>query len=280
MAELTERERLEFRYRLERELADRIRRAPPAERTAVTLAAYDELFRRVTWHPGRLESERGRAADVASYAAVDRFLGEGGDLLDIGCGRAAHLRRIAPRQRRCVGVDVSPEILAQEAPLPPNVELVVADAVDLAPLPDAAFDVACSTQLIEHLHPEDAPRHLRAVARVLRPGGRYVFETPSRLSGPHDVSKHFDRVATGFHLREYTYGELLPLLRAAGFRAARAPLFRDRLYRRAPWLARPTVWPAAWRLPGEALAALVPPGPARRAAVAALRLNIIVIARR
>lgn len=280
MDDLTERGRLEFHYRLERELADRIRRAPPAERAAVTLAAYDELFRRVTWHPGHLESARGRAADIASYAAVDRFLGEGGDLLDIGCGRAAHVRRMAPRQRRCVGVDVSPEILAQEAPLPPNVELVVADAADLAPLPDAAFDVACSTQLIEHLHPEDAPRHLRAVARVLRPGGRYVFETPSRLSGPHDVSKHFDRVATGFHLREYTYGELLPLLRAAGFRAARTPLFRDRFYRLAPWLVRPTTWPAAWRRPGEALTALLPPGAARHAAVAALRLHIIVIASR
>ena len=32
------------------------------------------------------------------------------------------------------------------------------------------------------------------VARVLRPGGRYVLETPHRHTGPHDVSAHFDDV--------------------------------------------------------------------------------------
>jgi hypothetical protein len=49
------------------------------------------------------------------------------------------------------------------------------------------------------------------------PGGMYVCITPNRLFGPHDVSKYFDRTASGFHLKEYTLSELKPLFQAAGF---------------------------------------------------------------
>jgi hypothetical protein len=41
--------------------------------------------------------------------------------------------------------------------------------------------------------------------------------TPNRTSGPHDISSYFDDVATGFHLKEYTFAELRALLRGAGF---------------------------------------------------------------
>jgi hypothetical protein len=49
------------------------------------------------------------------------------------------------------------------------------------------------------------------------PGGRYVCVTPNRLNGPHDISKYFDRVPAGFHLKEYTVTELARLMRATGF---------------------------------------------------------------
>ena len=70
---------------------------------------------------------------------------------------------------------------------------------------------------MEHLHPEDAEAQLRAVAAALAPSGVYVCITPNALSGPHDISKHFDPVPTGLHLREYTNAELRRLMRAAGF---------------------------------------------------------------
>jgi hypothetical protein len=59
------------------------------------------------------------------------------------------------------------------------------------------------------------------VGRALKPGGRYLVVTPNRLSGPHDISRAFDDVARGFHLKEYTYGELSRALRQAGFRRVR-----------------------------------------------------------
>jgi hypothetical protein len=54
-----------------------------------------------------------------------------------------------------------------------------------------------SKELMEHLHCDDvdpAVEHLPGA----RPSGVYVCITPNRLGGPHDISRNFDDVATGF----------------------------------------------------------------------------------
>ena len=112
---------------------------------------------------------------------------------------------------------------------------------------------------------------------MLRPEGRYIFETPNRITGPHDVSRHFDVVSTGFHLKEYTHTELLRIGRASGFRSFRSPLFRHRMYTRAGWLARRCEYPSAWQAVPEWIGQRLP-------RAARLRLdrifNIFVIATR
>jgi hypothetical protein len=50
----------------------------------------------------------------------------------------------------------------------------------------------------------------------------YICITPNRLSEPHDVSRDFDVIATGFHLKEYTVLELSNLFRKVGFSQIRA----------------------------------------------------------
>ena len=80
-----------------------------------------------------------------------------------------------------------------------------------------SVDLVFSNQLIEHLHPDDVPLHLANVIKSLVKGGRYYCITPSRLTGPHDISMYFDDVATGLHLKEYTYSDLSALMRSAGF---------------------------------------------------------------
>jgi SAM-dependent methyltransferase len=91
---------------------------------------------------------------------------------------------------------------------------------------------------------------LEGIWRVLRPGGVYICVTPNRLNGPHDVSKHYDLIATGFHLKEYTVAELSRLFQRVGFRKIRALL--------GP---RGACIPAPVRLvmAGEAVLKLVPP---------------------
>ena len=75
---------------------------------------------------------------------------------------------------------------------------------------------------MEHLHPDDAAAQLQNILASLAPGGVYICITPNRWSGPHDVSRYFDEEATGFHLHEYTVGELALMFREVGFRSVEA----------------------------------------------------------
>jgi hypothetical protein len=51
----------------------------------------------------------------------------------------------------------------------------------------------------------------------LKPGGRYLCRTPSKVSGPHDVSMFFGDVARGMHMQEYSYETLVQIFKEAGF---------------------------------------------------------------
>ena len=89
--------------------------------------------------------------------------------------------------------------------------------------PEEAFDVVISTQVIEHFHPDDLLTHFEHARQILRPGGRYLFDTPHRSSGPHDLSRVFDFDRAAFmHLKEYTYEELAGALSSAGFDTVKA----------------------------------------------------------
>jgi len=58
---------------------------------------------------------------------------------------------------------------------------------------------------------------------VLAPGGAYVFRTPHRFTGPHDISRYFTTgEPEGFHLKEWTFGELGSVLRRIGYRRVTA----------------------------------------------------------
>jgi SAM-dependent methyltransferase len=209
---------LEEHYRVERQLADRLRHATREERSSLYATLYDELFRRLPAHP-QLASKQdpsARAADVASQMAVlRRFLTPRTTLLEIGAGDCALSIAAAPHVRKAIALDVSASITGGVA-APENFSLLLSDGREI-PVPGGSIDVAYSNQLMEHLHPEDARDQLRSIVAALAPGGVYLCITPNRLSGPHDVSRTFDDEATGFHLKEYTTGELARLFREAGF---------------------------------------------------------------
>jgi SAM-dependent methyltransferase len=211
-------ERLQAHYEIEIALADRLRNAPPAERRRLYGTVYDELFARVPDHPQLTRRED--AASQAAYARrqvqlIRQLLPELGHYVEIGAGDCATVRGVAGFARIVTAVEVSRKIVP--ADLPPNVEVAISDGVSV-PLAPKSADLVYSNQVMEHLHPDDAMEQLRNIATVLKPRGRYVCITPNRLTGPHDISAHFDAVPRGFHLREYTYAELVPAFRTAGFR--------------------------------------------------------------
>ena len=210
-------DRVRDHYLIERKLADRLRDAPADQRSTVYGEVYDELFRSVPDHPQLSIDPRARERHVrAKLRFVSRFLTKDSCLMEIGAGDCLFSINAAPRIRRGVVVDVS-RVIVSAAEAVENLDIVITDGVSL-PVEPGSVDVAFSDQLMEHLHPDDAVAQLQNVARAIRPGGVYICITPNRLSGPHDVSRGFDEVATGFHLREYTGREIRALFLEAGFR--------------------------------------------------------------
>jgi SAM-dependent methyltransferase len=216
-------ERVRFHFEVERELADRLRHGTRAERATLYSAVYDELFRRVPDHPQltrRRDAEALRAKVDPQVQMLRRYLTPETVYLELGAGDCAVSVAVAPLVRKVYAVDVSAEIARVDNP-PANFQLVISDGTNI-PVPGGTVDVVYSNQLMEHLHPEDALEQLRAVHTCLAPGGRYICVTPNRLSGPHDISKYFEESARGFHLKEYTAGELARIFREAGFSRVQA----------------------------------------------------------
>lgn len=99
-------------------------------------------------------------------------------VLDLACGQGLAARALARAGAASVtGVDVTPEMIElarrHEASGPLGISYLVDDAQELASLPDASFDlVTCQLGLMDI---PDLAATLAAVARVLRPGGAFVF---------------------------------------------------------------------------------------------------------
>ncbi len=216
-------EQIREHYDVEVELADRLRNAPAENRQELYMAVYEELFSRVPHHP-QLTKKEGKGERqqkiIQKRRLLDRFLKPEFTVMELGAGDLALSKALADSVARVFAVDISPTIM-QSSDLPENVTAVLSDGTTI-PLESHSVDVVFSDQLMEHLHPDDAIGQLAEVNRVLKPGGAYICVTPSRLSGPHDVSQHYDRVATGLHLKEYTHVDLIRAFRDANFDQFRA----------------------------------------------------------
>jgi 2-polyprenyl-3-methyl-5-hydroxy-6-metoxy-1,4-benzoquinol methylase len=217
-SELRTFDELRRHYEVEKDLARRLRNAERAERHGLYGSVYDELFRRVPSHPQltrKAAPEAAAAAIAAQVRMLRPFLRRASAFLEIGAGDCALSIAVAADVRQVHAVDVSAAIV-EDVQLPANVAVHVTTGTDI-PLARETIDVAYSNQLMEHLHPDDADEQLRNIHACLKPSGMYLCVTPNRLTGPHDISAYFADEPMGFHLKEYTVGDLDKTFRAAGF---------------------------------------------------------------
>ena len=94
-------------------------------------------------------------------------------LLDAACGTGRYTARLYDQGVDVTGCDFSPEMLAIAREKLPHVELVEADLNQPLPFADASFEAVLCGQALKHL--PDLTGAMREFARVLRPGGRFVF---------------------------------------------------------------------------------------------------------
>ena len=130
-----------------------------------------------------------------------------GRVLEIGLGTGLNLRQYPAAVGSVDGVDPNPGMArlarAAAADAPFTVELHLAGAERL-PFPDGSFDTAVSTWTLCSV--ADVPAALTEIARVLRPGGRFLFLEHGRSHEPRvarwqrRLTPIQRRVAGGCHL--------------------------------------------------------------------------------
>ncbi len=214
-------EALRHHYEVERELAARLRASTRAERTSLFGLLYGELFERVPDHPRhtRKGSEAARRRGVqAQMRLLQGTLQPGQVLVEFAPGDGWLSNAAAATASEVYSIDISDQRDLSTPPLA-NVHHRVYDGYHVD-LPDACADVVFSYQFLEHLHPDDVAPHFEVVNRLLKPGGCYVFDTPHRYTGPHDISRFFTDQLDCFHFQEWTHREMRRLLRLHGFGAA------------------------------------------------------------
>lgn len=186
-------------------------------------------------------------------------------VVDFGCGSGANTALLANRGAHVWGIDISEDLLrlAQRrlrvSGRDGGATFIAGSAHDL-PFPDGSIDIVFGIAILHHL---DLNLVSREVLRVLKPGGRAIFQEPVRNSAvlrfvrsliPYrapDISPferpltdpQLKRFATGFRkwsvrafaLPHVQVGQVLPVVK----KHARALYAWDRrVLHDAPWLSR------------------------------------------
>lgn len=94
----------------------------------------------------------------------------GEKILDLGCGDGHLTRRLVEAGCEVIGVDSSPDMVAEASRLGLNVRLLSGEALDF----DNEFDAVFSNAALHWMNDVDAV--LAGVARALKSGGRFVGE--------------------------------------------------------------------------------------------------------
>ena len=137
-----------------------------------------------------------------------------GSALDAACGTGRHTGRLIRHGHEVIGVDQSPEMLAQAAVKVPQAQFRVGDVTQL-PIPASSVDLVLCALALSHL--DDLGEAMVEFRRVLRPGGRLIVTDvhpmmvllagqpifaykPGELAfvriHPHQVSDHLTAFAT------------------------------------------------------------------------------------
>ncbi|HVB10170.1 MAG TPA: methyltransferase domain-containing protein [Bacillota bacterium] len=147
--------------------------------------------------------------------------GPGLTALDVATGTGHTALALAPRVGDAVGLDLTPEMLAEAARLAAergvrNVTWALGDAHAL-PFPDVTFDIVTTRRAAHHF--ANVARFLQEARRVLKPGGtlgivdQSVPEVPEAAAPIWEMEKRRDPS----HVRAWSGAEWRRMLEAASF---------------------------------------------------------------
>lgn len=98
--------------------------------------------------------------------------------IKLGCGAGNYSVWLAQQGFEVTGIDISPTAIgfARNNAMDKSVEctFIVADVLGDLKDVEGPFDFALDWELLHHIYPDDRPRYIASVSRLLRPGGRYL----------------------------------------------------------------------------------------------------------
>ena len=135
----------------------------------------------------------GRERRFRDHLVQLAHLGPGDSVLDVGCGTGA--LAMAARARvgsggRVCGVDPSSQMVARARRKAAKAGVDVGfetAAVQALPFPDATFDAVLSSLMLHHLTEEGRRQGVGEIARVLKPGGKFLAVD---IGGRTEGSRH------------------------------------------------------------------------------------------
>jgi ubiquinone/menaquinone biosynthesis C-methylase UbiE len=154
---------------------DDLLNAPAASRTKIAEDLYEQRYEIRAGKVDRLPAKR-RLKRIAIYKSI---IGRGHQsILELCCGPGDLTYALVDHAEKIVGTDISAngvdlaslrkKLWSLKDDQIKKIEFKQMSAVQLD-FPDAMFDWAVSTSMIEHLHPDDVDIHLSEVRRVLNP---------------------------------------------------------------------------------------------------------------
>jgi ubiquinone/menaquinone biosynthesis C-methylase UbiE len=167
-------------------------------------------------------------------------------LLDLATGGGHVVRAFAPLVSSVIASDLTPEILAHaEDHLTglglTNVHYAIVDA-EAIPIRDRIFDIV-TCRIAPHHFP-NPERFVREVARVLKPGGRFVLVDSTVPEGEAGgFFNRFERLRDPSHVESLTLSAWQDLMAAQGLKLGATETFTKR-HDFEDWISRSRVRPA------------------------------------
>lgn len=129
-------------------------------------ASYEANMRRLGYNAPEVLIGLLRAEGCAADGSLD--------ILDLGCGSGWCGPLLRPFARRLVGVDLSPRMLAIAAEKHVYDDLIQAEILEYLTRAAAGLDLVVAANVLVYFR--DPASLAKGVARVLRPGGRFLFD--------------------------------------------------------------------------------------------------------
>ena len=116
-------------------------------------------------------------------SAINKYAGKKNIVsLEIGPGSGVYLPALSKISKKVTALDIEMQYLNNALILQKeygNIEIMTSDILHNT-IPDKTYDLILCSEVIEHI--KEAPKAIKEIYRILKPGGIFILSTPQKFS--------------------------------------------------------------------------------------------------